>query len=52
MGNQPIVGIILLVILLVAGFLDKIFPNVGRETMFKISIIIAAAVGLAFVLFY
>jgi hypothetical protein len=46
------VGIILLVILLIAGFLDKIFPTVGREKLFKASIVIAAAVGLAFVLFF
>ena len=50
--ESKVIGIALLIILLVAGFLDKIFPTVGRETLFKISIVIASAVGLAFVLFF
>lgn len=48
--DSKIIGVLLLIILLGAGFIDKIFPNWDRDKTFKVSIIIACAVGMAFVL--
>jgi len=49
--DTKIFGVTLLIILLGAGFLDKVFPKADKDTIFKISIIIACAVGMVFVLF-